>query len=148
MKFLAVLCIFIFTFVFAYGCKNSPCGAKEVSVTSNGSCKCVKASDFNAVTVETTKQSEWDVGVTHFSRYGVQVHNNGDSTATDIHMGFDPKAIGQAFDISSDIPDLLNPKATYVQFPKIEKNSSSGFNFTIPGRNEPYFVIDAANFNN
>ncbi|KAM9963050.1 hypothetical protein ACTFIW_006271 [Dictyostelium discoideum] len=148
MKFLAVLCIFLFTFVFAYGCTNNPCGTKDVSVTSNGSCMCVKASDFSEVYVDTTKLSEMTVGVTLFSRYGVQVHNNGNSAATNILMGLGQNIIDQSFDISSDTEISLNVQTNSVQFQRIEKNNSSGFNFTMLGRNQPQIFIKSVEFSN
>ncbi|KAM9982544.1 hypothetical protein ACTFIZ_007076 [Dictyostelium cf. discoideum] len=96
---------------------------------------------FTGVTLETNKQSEWDMGGSHFARYEVEVNNNMDSDAN-ILVGFDTKIIGEVLNVTLGVDEQLN----LPQIIRVKKNSSVGLGFVISGRDEPNLFINSVSY--
>ncbi|KAM9989373.1 hypothetical protein ACTFIY_005401 [Dictyostelium cf. discoideum] len=153
MKFLAVLCIFIFTVAFAYanhyGCyTNNPCGAGRICHTSKGSCNCIEISKCLDVTLETSKKSEWDSNGTHLAQYDFQIKNNNlVSDISNLFIGVNPNIAANDYVQIWNIRRMENGELTLPTYiPAIERNTTFGFGAIIAGYNEPNFVIYAVTY--
>ncbi|EAL68452.1 hypothetical protein DDB_G0278559 [Dictyostelium discoideum AX4] len=144
MKFLAVLCIFIFSVAFAYGCDDNPCGNGTISVTSYFLCDCIDAEGFTDVTINTTKLIEWDMGENHFNIYKVKVHNWSNFPITNVIMSIDSGVLDSSLSLISNDPEKM---LTYKRpIARIERNSDYSFAITTIGFDEPNIILDAVTF--
>ncbi|KAN0031710.1 hypothetical protein ACTFIV_005575 [Dictyostelium citrinum] len=153
MKFLAVLCIIIFTIAFAYanhyGCyNNSPCGAGRICHTSKGSCNCIEISHCFDVTLESSKKSEWDLNGTHYAQYDALVHNHDLTTdISNIFIGVNSKIASKDFTQIWNIRRTESGEFTLPYFqPAIERNTTFNFGFILTGYNEPNLAIYAVTY--
>ncbi|KAM9963052.1 hypothetical protein ACTFIW_006273 [Dictyostelium discoideum] len=141
MKFLAVLCIFIFTFAFAYACDDKACGNGTISLSTFDLCDCVELEDFTDVTVDTTKLIEWDMGENHLNLYKVKVHNKSNYPITNLIISLGSGALDSSFSLmSNDAEKMLTNKRPIE---RIEKMSDYSFGIFTIGFDEPDITLIA-----
>ncbi|EAL68453.1 hypothetical protein DDB_G0278561 [Dictyostelium discoideum AX4] len=138
MKLLSVLFIIFFTLAFAYGCKDEPCGADEVSFTSQDICFCVEEKYFYDISVSIFLKSQWDKSGTHYGQYEIRLFNKRDTGASSVSVSLGPSIITTGFQISGEYNSIT--------IPRIEKKNSYFFSVTSIGRDFPKIGIRSVTY--